>query len=72
MIFTIFHIAAWIALAIVAVLIFLILFEPKLAYRISASDEPLDSHEFLGLVTAVAYAASCCGMASRSTSISLQ
>jgi cardiolipin synthase len=48
-----FHIAAWIALAIVAILIFLILFEPGLAYRISAPDEPLDSHEFLGLVTAL-------------------
>jgi len=53
MIITIFHIASWIALAVVAVLIFLILFEPGLAYRIVAPDEPLDSHEFLGLVTAV-------------------
>jgi len=53
MIITVFHIAAWVALAVVGVLIFLILFEPGLAYRISAPDEPLDSHEFLGLVTAV-------------------
>ena len=50
---TAFHLAAWIALAIVAVLIFLILFEPGLAYRITAPDASLDSHQFLGLVTAV-------------------
>ena len=53
MILAVFHIAAWIALAILAVLMFLVLFEPGLPYRIAAPDEPLDSHEFLGLVTAV-------------------
>lgn len=53
MIITVFHIAAWIALSIVAVLILLTLFEPGLAYRTAAPDAPLDSHQFLGLVTAV-------------------
>jgi len=51
--FTAFHLAAWLALVIVAVLIFLILFEPGLDYRASAPDVPLDSHQFLGLVAAV-------------------
>ena len=50
---TLFHIAAWLALVIVAVLLFLILFEPGLAYRTAPAGAPLDSHEFLGLVTAV-------------------
>lgn len=44
-----FHIAAWLALAIVTVMIFLILFEPGLAYQITPPDAPLDSHQFLGL-----------------------
>lgn len=50
---TVFHIVAWIALAIVAVLILLVLFEPGLAYQITAPEARLDSHTFLGLVTAV-------------------
>ena len=50
---TAFHLVAWIALVIVAMLIFLILFEPGLDYRASAPDLPLDSHQFLGLVAAV-------------------
>ena len=50
---TVFHVAAWIALAVVALLVFLVLFEPGLPYRTIAAELPLDSHQFLGLVTAV-------------------
>lgn len=50
---TVFHFAAWVALLIVAVLIFLVLFEPGLAYRTTAANVPLDSHSFLGLVASV-------------------
>ena len=48
-----FHVAAWTALVVVGILFLLILFEPGLAYRITAPQLALDSHEFLGLVTAV-------------------
>ena len=50
---TSFHIAAWAALTVVAVLLFLVFFEPGLPYRITPPDIELDSHEFLGLVSAV-------------------
>ena len=50
---TLFHLAAWAALAIVAVLVLLVFFEPGLPYRITPPGLPLDSHQFLGLVTAV-------------------
>ena len=50
---TAFHVVAWLALAIVAGLVFLILFEPGIAYRATAPSAALDSHQFLGLVAAV-------------------
>ena len=48
-----FHVVAWTALVVVGILVFLVLFEPGLSYRITAPRLALDSHEFLGLVTAV-------------------
>ena len=50
---TLFHIAAWLALGIIVVLLLLILFEPGLDYRAVAPALPLDSHQFFGLVAAV-------------------
>ena len=50
---TSFHLAAAVALATVVVLLFLVLFEPGLPYRVVPPDVPLDSHLFLGLMAAV-------------------
>lgn len=50
---TAFHLAAWAALVIIVMLVFLVLFESGLPYRVTPPGLAVDLHQFLGLVTAV-------------------
>ena len=51
--FTIFHLIAVVSVALLAILIMLVLFEPGLPYQVSAPDAALDSHEYLGYLCAI-------------------
>lgn len=48
-----FHVLAILAILLVGVLLFLVLAEPGLAYRVDRSDCAIDSHEFVGMVAAL-------------------
>ena len=50
---TYFHVIAIVALLLLAVLMFLVLAEPGLAYRVTPIPYSVDSHAFLGLVAAL-------------------